>query len=40
MTRLQRSRALRLLCTLVATISVVIALFPLYAVIVGSFEST
>ena len=40
MTRLKGSRALRLLCTLVALASLVVALFPLYAVIVGSFEST
>lgn len=40
MTRLQRSRSLRLLCTLAAVASLAVALFPLYAVIVGSFEST
>ncbi|MGH9105579.1 MAG: carbohydrate ABC transporter permease [Acidimicrobiales bacterium] len=40
MTRLQRSRALRLLCTLGALASLVVVLFPLYAVVVGSFEST
>jgi multiple sugar transport system permease protein len=39
-TRLQRSRSLRLLCTLVAAASVAVALFPLYAVVVGSFETT
>ena len=40
MTRLQRSRALRWLCTLVAAAALVIVLFPVYAIIVGSFEST
>jgi multiple sugar transport system permease protein len=40
MTRLQTSRPLRLLCTLGAVASLVVILFPLYAVIVGSFEST
>jgi multiple sugar transport system permease protein len=40
MTRLQRSRALRWLCTLAAAVALVIILFPVYAIIVGSFEST
>jgi multiple sugar transport system permease protein len=40
MTRLQRSRALRWLCTLAAAAALVIVLFPVYAIIVGSFEST
>jgi len=40
MTRIDRSRLLRLLCLLVAVLAVVVALFPLYAVVVGSFEST
>jgi multiple sugar transport system permease protein len=40
MTRLQRSRALRWLCTLTAAAALVIVLFPVYAIIVGSFEST
>ena len=40
MTRLQRSRTLRWLCTLATVASLVIVLFPVYAVIVGSFEST
>ena len=40
MTRLQRSRALRWLCTLATLAALVIVLFPVYAVIVGSFEST
>jgi multiple sugar transport system permease protein len=40
MTRLQNSRALRWLCTLAAAAALVIVLFPVYAVIVGSFEST
>ena len=40
MTRLQRSRALRWLCTLAAVAALVIMLFPVYAIIVGSFEST
>jgi multiple sugar transport system permease protein len=40
MTRLQRSRALRWLCTLTAAATLVIVLFPVYAIIVGSFEST
>jgi multiple sugar transport system permease protein len=40
MTRLQRSRALRWLCTLGAAAALVVVLFPVYAVVVGSFEST
>ncbi|MGZ6315415.1 MAG: hypothetical protein ACXWNI_07295, partial [Candidatus Limnocylindrales bacterium] len=40
MTRLQRSRALRWLCALAAAVALVIILFPVYAIIVGSFEST
>jgi len=40
MTRLQHSRALRWLCTLGTAAALVIVLFPVYAVIVGSFEST
>ena len=40
MTRLERSRALRWLCTLAAGAALVIMLFPVYAIIVGSFEST
>lgn len=40
MNRLQSSPALRLLCTLAALAALVVVLFPVYAVIVGSFEST
>ncbi len=40
MTRMQNSRALRLLCTLATVGALVIVLFPVYAVVVGSFEST
>jgi multiple sugar transport system permease protein len=40
MTRMQRSRALRWLCTLAAAAALAIILFPVYAIIVGSFEST
>jgi multiple sugar transport system permease protein len=40
MTGLQTSRALRWLCTLGAAAALVIVLFPVYAIIVGSFEST
>ncbi|HEX5583038.1 carbohydrate ABC transporter permease [Gaiella sp.] len=40
MTRLERSRALRWLCTLAAAAALVVVLFPVYAIIVGSFEST
>lgn len=40
MTRVARSRALRWLCTLAAAAALVLILFPVYAIIVGSFEST
>ena len=40
MTRVKRSRALRWLCTLAAAAALVLILFPVYAIIVGSFEST
>jgi len=40
MTRLQRSKALRWLCTLATGAALVVVLFPVYAVVVGSFEST
>lgn len=40
MTHIQRSSALRWLCTVVALAALVVVLFPVYAVIVGSFEST
>ncbi len=40
MTRLERSRGLRWLCTLAAVFALVVILFPVYAIIVGSFEST
>ena len=40
MTRVERSRALRWLCTLAAAGALVLVLFPVYAIIVGSFEST
>ena len=40
MTHLQRSKTLRWLCTLATAAALVIVLFPVYAVIVGSFEST
>ncbi len=40
MTHLQRSRALRWLCTLTTLAALVVVLFPVYAVVVGSFEST
>ena len=40
MTRLRRSRALRWLCTLAAAAALIFVLFPVYAIIVGSFEST
>jgi len=40
MTRLQKSRALRWLCTLGTVAALVVMLFPVYAAIVGSFEST
>ena len=40
MTHPQKSRALRWLCTLAAAAALVFVLFPVYAIIVGSFEST
>ena len=40
MTRVGRSRALRWLCTLAAAAALILVLFPVYAIIVGSFEST
>ena len=40
MTRVRRSRALSWLCTLAAAAALVLVLFPVYAIIVGSFEST
>ena len=40
MTRRQKSTALRWLSTLAAAAALVIVLFPVYAIIVGSFEST
>jgi len=40
MSRLEKSRALRWLCTLTTMAALVVLLFPVYAVIVGSFEST
>ena len=40
MTRLQHSRALRWLCRLATVAALVVVLFPVYAVVVGSFEST
>jgi len=40
MTGLQSSRAVRWLCTFGAAVALVIVLFPVYAIIVGSFEST
>jgi len=39
-TRVKRSRALSWLCTLAAAAALVLVLFPVYALIVGSFEST
>jgi multiple sugar transport system permease protein len=39
-TRVTRSRALSWLCTLAAAAALVLVLFPVYAIIVGSFEST
>jgi multiple sugar transport system permease protein len=39
-TRVKRSRALNWLCTLAAAAALVLVLFPVYAIIVGSFEST
>jgi multiple sugar transport system permease protein len=38
--RVGRSRTLRWLCTLAAAAALVLVLFPVYAIIVGSFEST
>ena len=40
MTRVKRSRALSWLCTLAAAAALLLVLFPVYAIIVGSFEST
>ena len=40
MTRVKRSRALSWLCTFAAAAALVLVLFPVYAIIVGSFEST
>jgi multiple sugar transport system permease protein len=40
MTRVQRSRSLRWLCTLGSLFALMIMLFPVYALVVGSFEST
>ena len=40
MTRVKRSRALSWLGTLAAAAALVLVLFPVYAIIVGSFEST
>ena len=40
MSRLERSRGLRLLCTFAAVAALGVILFPVYAIIVGSFEST
>jgi len=39
-TRVKRSRALSWLCTLAAAAALGLVLFPVYAIIVGSFEST
>jgi multiple sugar transport system permease protein len=39
-TGLKTSRGRRWLCTLAAAVALVIVLFPVYAIIVGSFEST
>jgi multiple sugar transport system permease protein len=39
MTSLERSRGLRWLCTLTMCVALVVMLFPVYAAIVGSFES-
>ena len=38
--RVKRSRVLSWLCTLAAAAALVLVLFPVYAIIVGSFEST
>ena len=40
MTLLQKSSASRCLCTLAAAAALIVILFPVYAIIVGSFEST
>jgi multiple sugar transport system permease protein len=40
MTRLQRSKTKQLLCAVAAAFALVVILFPVYAIIVGSFEST
>lgn len=40
MTRMRSSRGLRWLCTLATVGALAVVLFPVYAVIVGSFEST
>ena len=40
MTRAGRKRTLRWLCTLAAAVALIVVLFPVYAIIVGSFEST
>jgi multiple sugar transport system permease protein len=40
MTPLQKSRTLRWLATLGAAVALLLVLFPVYAIIVGSFEST
>jgi len=40
MTSLQKSMSLRWLCTLGAAAALLLVLFPVYAIIVGSFEST
>ena len=40
MRRLRRSRATRWLCTLAAVAALAVVLFPVYAIVVGSFEST
>ena len=37
---LRKSRAMRWLCTLAAVTALILILFPVYAIIVGSFEST
>jgi len=39
-TRAGRKRTLRWLCTLAAAVALIVVLFPVYAIIVGSFEST
>jgi multiple sugar transport system permease protein len=40
MTRMHNSRPIRWLCTLATVAALVVVLFPVYAVVVGSFEST